>query len=174
MKHKSHLLVQAIWLLLHFWQFVYDRYDGASDLATAEFYNPLVNTWTAITPMGTKRSCLGKSLHFQDYNSYQFFEFVFLRHLRLWWSHIRLWRVRWSFLFEQHGKIWSINRSMVQLSCHEHQEKILSNICCGWDYLISTFQEISFLSSCLILCLDNCIYALGGFDSTNYQASVER
>lgn len=37
----------------------YCSYDGASDLATAEFYNPLMNTWTSITPMGTKRSCLG-------------------------------------------------------------------------------------------------------------------
>lgn len=35
------------------------RYDGASDLASAESYNPQVNKWTAITPMGTKRSCLG-------------------------------------------------------------------------------------------------------------------
>ncbi|KAJ8953691.1 hypothetical protein NQ314_007299 [Rhamnusium bicolor] len=34
-------------------------YDGASDLATAECYNPLTNIWCSITPMGTKRSCLG-------------------------------------------------------------------------------------------------------------------
>lgn len=27
---------------------------------------------------------------------------------------------------------------------------------------------------CRIAVVDNCIYALGGFDSTNYQASVER
>lgn len=27
---------------------------------------------------------------------------------------------------------------------------------------------------CRLAVLDNCIYALGGFDSTNYQASVER
>lgn len=39
--------------------FINGSYDGASDLATAEFYNPLMNRWTAITPMGTKRSCLG-------------------------------------------------------------------------------------------------------------------
>lgn len=38
-------------------------YDGASDLATAEFFNPLMNMWTAITPMGTKRSCLGWFYH---------------------------------------------------------------------------------------------------------------
>ena len=36
-----------------------NRYDGASDLASAESYNPMLNKWTAITPMGTKRSCLG-------------------------------------------------------------------------------------------------------------------
>jgi Kelch motif. len=36
------------------------RYDGASDLASAECYNPMTNKWTPVTPMGTKRSCLGK------------------------------------------------------------------------------------------------------------------
>lgn len=34
-------------------------YDGASDLSTVECYNPLQNTWVTVTPMGTKRSCLG-------------------------------------------------------------------------------------------------------------------
>lgn len=29
------------------------------DLSTAESYNPSTNTWQYITPMGTKRSCLG-------------------------------------------------------------------------------------------------------------------
>lgn len=38
---------------------IISRYDGASDLATAECYNPLINNWNPITPMGTKRSCLG-------------------------------------------------------------------------------------------------------------------
>jgi kelch-like protein 17 (actinfilin) len=37
------------------------RYDGASDLTSAESYSPMLNKWTAITPMGTKRSCLGTS-----------------------------------------------------------------------------------------------------------------
>ena len=37
------------------------RYDGSNDLASGECYNPQSNTWTNITPMGTKRSCLGKS-----------------------------------------------------------------------------------------------------------------
>lgn len=35
------------------------RYDGVTDLSTAECYNPMTNTWQYITPMGTKRSCLG-------------------------------------------------------------------------------------------------------------------
>ena len=34
-------------------------YDGSTDLATGESYNPLHNQWTPIPPMGTKRSCLG-------------------------------------------------------------------------------------------------------------------
>lgn len=35
------------------------RYDGVTDLSTAESYNPMTNTWQYITPMGTKRSCMG-------------------------------------------------------------------------------------------------------------------
>lgn len=35
------------------------RYDGVTDLSTAECYNPMTNAWQYITPMGTKRSCLG-------------------------------------------------------------------------------------------------------------------
>ena len=36
------------------------RYDGSNDLANGECYSPQINAWTNITPMGTKRSCLGK------------------------------------------------------------------------------------------------------------------
>jgi kelch-like protein 17 (actinfilin) len=39
--------------------YVCGGYDGETDLATSESYNPLTNEWTSITPMGTKRSCLG-------------------------------------------------------------------------------------------------------------------
>ena len=39
---------------------MYSRYDGSNDLSTGECYNPQSNTWSMITPMGTKRSCLGK------------------------------------------------------------------------------------------------------------------
>ena len=35
------------------------RYDGSHDLATGEVYVPATNQWNIITPMGTKRSCLG-------------------------------------------------------------------------------------------------------------------
>lgn len=36
------------------------RYDGASDLSSCECYDPGIDKWTAITPMGIKRSCLGE------------------------------------------------------------------------------------------------------------------
>lgn len=39
--------------------YVVGGYDGVTDLASAECYNPLTNKWSNITPMGTKRSCLG-------------------------------------------------------------------------------------------------------------------
>jgi len=34
-------------------------YDGSNDLSSGECYNPMSNTWNYITPMGTRRSCLG-------------------------------------------------------------------------------------------------------------------
>ena len=34
-------------------------YDGTSDLSCGEVFNPATNIWSPITPMGTKRSCLG-------------------------------------------------------------------------------------------------------------------
>jgi len=37
----------------------FDRYDGSNDLASGECYNPMSNNWSFITPMGTRRSCLG-------------------------------------------------------------------------------------------------------------------
>lgn len=40
-------------------EIIFPRYDGVTDLATAECYNPMTNSWNYITPMGTKRSCLG-------------------------------------------------------------------------------------------------------------------
>lgn len=40
--------------------YVVGGYDGITDLATAECYEHQINKWTVITPMGTKRSCLGK------------------------------------------------------------------------------------------------------------------
>ena len=35
------------------------RYDGTSDLATVESYDPVTNTWQPEVSMGTRRSCLG-------------------------------------------------------------------------------------------------------------------
>ena len=39
------------------------RYDGSNDLSTGEVYSPAVNVWSPITPMGTKRSCLGTAAY---------------------------------------------------------------------------------------------------------------
>lgn len=36
-----------------------NRYDGTSDLATVESYDPVTNTWQPEVSMGTRRSCLG-------------------------------------------------------------------------------------------------------------------
>lgn len=38
---------------------VFLRYDGTSDLATIESYDPITNTWQPEVSMGTRRSCLG-------------------------------------------------------------------------------------------------------------------
>lgn len=35
------------------------RYDGTSDLATVESYDPITNSWQPEVSMGTRRSCLG-------------------------------------------------------------------------------------------------------------------
>lgn len=35
------------------------RYDGTSDLATVESYDPVTNVWQPEVSMGTRRSCLG-------------------------------------------------------------------------------------------------------------------
>jgi hypothetical protein len=36
--------------------FSFHFHSGENDLSTAECYNPLINEWKQITPMGTKRS----------------------------------------------------------------------------------------------------------------------
>lgn len=38
---------------------VFLRYDGTSDLATVESYDPITNSWQPEVSMGTRRSCLG-------------------------------------------------------------------------------------------------------------------
>lgn len=40
-------------------QFLDVRYDGTSDLATVESYDPVTNGWQPEVSMGTRRSCLG-------------------------------------------------------------------------------------------------------------------
>ena len=37
----------------------FPRYDGTSDLATVESYDPVTNAWQPEVSMGTRRSCLG-------------------------------------------------------------------------------------------------------------------
>lgn len=41
--------------------YTYYRYDGIVDLSSAECYDPNCNKWSAVTSLGTKRSCLGIS-----------------------------------------------------------------------------------------------------------------
>lgn len=40
---------------------IFYRYDGIVDLSSAECYDPNCNKWSAVTSLGTKRSCLGIS-----------------------------------------------------------------------------------------------------------------
>lgn len=37
----------------------FPSYDGTSDLATVESYDPVTNVWQPEVSMGTRRSCLG-------------------------------------------------------------------------------------------------------------------
>lgn len=39
--------------------FLPHSYDGTSDLATVESYDPVTNSWQPEVSMGTRRSCLG-------------------------------------------------------------------------------------------------------------------
>ncbi|XP_060055792.1 kelch-like protein 17 isoform X4 [Erinaceus europaeus] len=56
-KPMTHARTAGMWWLpcLH----VGPGYDGTSDLATVESYDPVTNTWQPEVSMGTRRSCLG-------------------------------------------------------------------------------------------------------------------
>lgn len=55
---EPHLRRQAS-QLLRVVPFSPDSYDGTSDLATVESYDPVTNSWQPEVSMGTRRSCLG-------------------------------------------------------------------------------------------------------------------
>lgn len=46
-----------LWCFLFY--FSLHSYDGTSDLATVESYDPVTNSWQPEVSMGTRRSCLG-------------------------------------------------------------------------------------------------------------------
>lgn len=45
------------------WPLIVYSYDGSNDLSTGECFYPQNNQWSPITPMGTKRSCLGTAAY---------------------------------------------------------------------------------------------------------------
>ncbi|NXY82428.1 KLH17 protein, partial [Alcedo cyanopectus] len=49
----------AVGKLLPLLPFSPSSYDGTSDLATVESYDPVTNSWQPEVSMGTRRSCLG-------------------------------------------------------------------------------------------------------------------
>lgn len=62
--HAKQLFILYVHHLLQSCAFIYIRvalfsYDGTSDLATVESYDPITNSWQPEVSMGTRRSCLG-------------------------------------------------------------------------------------------------------------------
>lgn len=54
----SHTSSVVVFLCFLFYFSLYS-YDGTSDLATVESYDPVTNSWQPEVSMGTRRSCLG-------------------------------------------------------------------------------------------------------------------
>lgn len=54
----SHVLCCGVFVCFLFYFSLYS-YDGTSDLATVESYDPVTNSWQPEVSMGTRRSCLG-------------------------------------------------------------------------------------------------------------------
>lgn len=54
--HTSSVVVFLFGFLVYFSLY---SYDGTSDLATVESYDPVTNSWQPEVSMGTRRSCLG-------------------------------------------------------------------------------------------------------------------
>lgn len=54
----SHTSSVLVFLYFLFYFSLYS-YDGTSDLATVESYDPVTNSWQPEVSMGTRRSCLG-------------------------------------------------------------------------------------------------------------------
>lgn len=55
----SHTSSVVVFLFVFLVYFSLYSYDGTSDLATVESYDPVTNSWQPEVSMGTRRSCLG-------------------------------------------------------------------------------------------------------------------
>lgn len=139
------------------------RYDGLNDLSTAECYNPLTNKWDEITPMGTKRSCLGICA------------FDGLLYVCGGYDGTMLWVINGVSLLPRmlQWKYFNHNFYLVSTSgasCLSSMER--------YDTLTGVWSSCPPMNTrrryCRLAVLDHCIYSLGGYDSTTFHASVER
>lgn len=48
-----------------------------------------------------------------------------LRYLWVWWSNLRMWRLRWCLMPEQHGALWPSDRSLELMSSYGYQAALL-------------------------------------------------
>jgi len=60
-KRRRRSSAYILLLGIHIYIYIIFRYDGIVDLSSAECYDPNCNRWSAVTSLGTKRSCLGIS-----------------------------------------------------------------------------------------------------------------
>lgn len=48
-----------------------------------------------------------------------------LRYLWVWWSNLRMWRLRWCLMPEQHGALWPSDGSLELMSSYGYQAALL-------------------------------------------------